>query len=189
MASLSCGGGGSQTAAISGPRGSFTPVLSWVKVSVSPLTIEVGKTGMATPQASTRNGGPFGAIAFAFTSSAPEVASVDATGTIRGVAPGTAAITAASGGKEASHDVTVVPVVVARVVVSPALATLDPGTTVSFAVELFDAAGAEVAGREVSWSSSDTSVAVITAEGLVTARSAGRAKITAAVDAQYASAW
>lgn len=155
-------------------------MLSWVTVSVSPLLVEVGKTGLATGAAFDQNGAPFGAAAFTYSSSAPLVAAVDVSGTIRGLAPGTAVITAATAGKTASHDVTIVPVAVARVQVSPALLNLDPGDSTTLVVTMFDADGAVLTGHGVTWTSSDTTTVVVTNDGRALAIKPGRAKITAA---------
>lgn len=187
MALASCGGGQSHDGVTAPSTASFKPVLSWLKVSVSPLNLEVGRTGTATAQAFDQNGGPFDTDPLTFTSSAPAIASVDAAGVIRGIAPGSAVITAAVGGKAASHNVTVIPVRVARVVVSPEMVILDPGAFSTFVASLFDAEGAKITGRAVGWSSSDTTIAVISATGRLTARSAGRAKITATSDERFAT--
>lgn len=59
---------------------------------------------------------------------------------------------------------------VANVVVGPGLALVDAGGTVQFGVNVTDANGRRLEGREVSWSIEDTAVATISATGLVTAR-------------------
>lgn len=71
------------------------------------------------------------------------------------------------------------PVVASRVVVSPASATVIAGKTASFAAQALDASGAVMTGQAITWSSSDTSVAVVSA-GMVTARRPGTANIIAA---------
>ncbi len=176
---LSCGGGRGSDGVTSPPSSSFKPVLSWVKVSVSPVVVEIGKTATATAEAFDQSGGPFNAGSFTFTSSAPTVATVDASGTVRGVVAGAVTVTAAVGGKEASRDITVVPVFVSRVVVSPVLLNLDPGDSATLVATLYDASGAVLVGRTVTWTSSDTTAVVVTTAGRVTARRAGRAKISA----------
>ena len=163
---LSCGGAG-RDGVTSPAATAFTPVLSWVKVSVSPLNVEVGKSATATGEAFDQNGGSFNAGAFAFTSSAPAIASVDAGGRVTGVAPGAATISASVGGKSASHEVTVVPVAVAYIKVAPDALTLDPGAAATLTATLFDAAEGVLAGRAVSWSSSDSTVARVNSAGRV----------------------
>ncbi len=185
---LSCSGGQGSDGVTSPPSSSFKPVLSWVKVSVSPLSVEVGQTASATAEAFDQNGGAYSAPPFSFTSSSPTVATVDPTGTIKAVAPGAVTITAAVGGKEASRDITVVPVVVARVEVSPTTLALDPGATGLLTARLFDARDSTISGRSVSWASSDTVVVVVNPAGRVTARRGGRVKITASSGDRFAAA-
>jgi alpha-tubulin suppressor-like RCC1 family protein len=63
--------------------------------------------------------------------------------------------------------------------VSPGTATLFPGDTVSLATSVTGGAGD--APPAVAWSSADSAVASVSAAGLVTARSAGEARIVARV--------
>lgn len=184
---VSCGGDKNPDGATSPPSSSFTPVLSWVKVSVSPLTVEVGRTASATAEAFDQNGGAFSAPPFSFTSSSPGVATVDPAGTIKALAPGAVTITASGGGKEASRDISVIPVVVARVEVSPTTLSLDPGATGLLTALLFDARDSTISGRSVSWTSSDTAVAVVNQAGRATARRSGRVKLTASSGDRFAA--
>jgi outer membrane protein OmpA-like peptidoglycan-associated protein len=70
---------------------------------------------------------------------------------------------------------------VAGVEVSPAVATLRSlGATQQLAATPADRSGRPLRGHAVTWSSSDDAVATVSATGLVTARSAGAATITAA---------
>jgi len=146
------------------------------------------KDGDRDGEAFDQNGGSFNAGAFGFTSSSPAVASVDASGQVTGVAPGVATITASAGGKSATRDVTVVPVAVAFIKLAPEALTLEPGAAATLVTTLYDATEGVLTGRAVLWSSSDTMVAVVNSAGRVTARTAGRAKITAAADIRFQSA-
>lgn len=184
---LSCGGGGSN-GATSPAAPAYTPVLSWVKMAVSPLIIEVGTTAIASGEGFDQNGATLNAGAFAFTSSAPAVASVTAAGTVTALSAGVATITASLGGKSAARDVTVVPVAVVAITMMPEALTLDSGTSATLAATLYDAGERVLTGRVVAWSSSDTMVAVVNPAGRVTARRPGRAKITAAADNRFAAA-
>jgi plastocyanin len=77
---------------------------------------------------------------------------------------------------------------VSTVTVSLASATLDPGGTTQATVAALDATGREVAGRSATWASSATPVATVDGTGVVTARAAGTAQITATVDGRVGSA-
>src|SRR5437660_325303 len=68
---------------------------------------------------------------------------------------------------------------VASVVVTPGSATLNIAGTQQLAVVLKDAAGNTLTGRTVSWTSSNSGVATVSAAGLATAVTSGSATITA----------
>jgi len=71
------------------------------------------------------------------------------------------------------------PAVVASVQVSPALASIAVGATQTFTGTARDAADAVIAGAALTWSSSDETVATVSASGLVTALTEGSAVISA----------
>src|SRR2546427_203441 len=98
-----------------------------------------------------------------------------------GAAPGSYKVIAAAqpGGKADTAVVTVSSVSVASVTVSPATATLQVGQTVQLTATPQDASGTPLAGRVVTWASSNTAAATVSASGLVTGVAAGAATITA----------
>lgn len=122
--------------------------------------------------------------------SSPQIATVDASGTVRGIAPGSAIITATSEGKSGAATVTVTaPVaVVASVAVSPASRTLFISDTATFVATVRDSDGRTITGRSITWSSSDTRIATVSSAGLVTATGAGSAVIAATVEGKSATA-
>ena len=70
------------------------------------------------------------------------------------------------------------PGAVAGIIVSPASATVQVGLTVQMTATLVDGNGNEASG-DVSWSSSNSVVASVTDQGVVTGVTAGAATITA----------
>src|SRR5947207_6972570 len=62
---------------------------------------------------------------------------------------------------------------VASVEVSPATASLTPGQTIQLTATPKDPAGNPLSGRAVTWASSDTGIARVSATGLVTAKALG----------------
>jgi serine protease len=78
--------------------------------------------------------------------------------------------------------------VVARVTVSPSTASVAVGATVQLTARAFNAADEELPGRTFSWSSSNTSIATVSASGVVTGRAAGSATITASTAGRSGSA-
>jgi chitinase len=79
------------------------------------------------------------------------------------------------------------PQTVASVSVELTAGTLLVGQTTQANVVLKDAAGAVLAGRAVTWSSSNTAAATVSAAGLVTAVGAGSSAITASSEGQSGS--
>jgi hypothetical protein len=71
------------------------------------------------------------------------------------------------------------PPAIAAIAVSPAARTLDIGNTLQLSAQATDGSGTVLTGRTFTWSSSNSGVASVTSSGLITARAAGSATITA----------
>jgi uncharacterized protein YjdB len=112
-------------------------------------------------------------------SSNTAAATVNGSGLVTGVAAGSATITATSEGRNGSSAVSVTPVPVASVTVSPPSAGVTTGQTVQLTATTRDASGNVLTGRVVTWSSNSTSVATVNTSGRVTGVAAGSATITA----------
>src|SRR5204863_292932 len=80
------------------------------------------------------------------------------------------------------------PAPVASVTVSPASGTVAVGGTLQLTATPKDANGTPLGGRTVTWGSSNTSVATVSASGLVTGMRAGTATITATGEGQSGTA-
>src|SRR5207247_3757652 len=100
-------------------------------------------------------------------------------GLVSGVTPGSATITATSEGKSGTSAITVTPVPVASVDVTPPSASVQAGQTVQLTGTPRDAGGTPLSGRTVTWSSSNTAVATVGNGGLVSGVTPGAATITA----------
>lgn len=85
----------------------MNPVLTTMSVSLSAPTISVGQATPAAASGKDRSGAAIAVDSVDWSTSASSVASVDSAGLVSGLAPGTATITATSGGVTASADVTV----------------------------------------------------------------------------------
>src|SRR5207244_1302115 len=118
------------------------------------------------------------------------VAGVDGNGLVTGGTAGSATITATSEGQSGTSSITVsnVPVPVSSVTVSPASASVSAGQTVQLTATPKDANGNPLAGRVITWASSNTSVATVTGTGLVSGGAAGSATITATSEGQSGTA-
>ncbi len=110
-------------------------------------------------------------------STSPVVATVSSEGDVIGLAIGSARIRATVEGKFAEATVLVLPVPVARVVVTPSTVTLTPGQTAQLVVTLSDSAGNVLSGRSTVYATSDAQIASVTGSGLITAIAQGSAQI------------
>src|SRR5437773_3838467 len=116
------------------------------------------------------------------------VATVSASGLVTGVAAGSATITATSDGQSGTAAMTVTNVPVARVTVTPLIASLLMGATVQLTATPTDALGNPLSGRVVTWSSNALGVAAVSGTGLVTGLGIGGVTITATSEGQSGSA-
>src|SRR5213594_3383681 len=172
------------TATSEGQSGTATITVSTVpvaSVTVSPSTasVPVGQTVQLTATPKDASGNPLSGRPVSWGSSNTAVATVSGSGVVTGVTAGAATITATSEGQSGTAAITVSTVPVASVTVSPSTASLQVGQTVQLTATPKDASGNPLSGRTVSWGSSNTAVATVTASGLVTGKAAGTATITA----------
>src|SRR5438552_17078669 len=77
---------------------------------------------------------------------------------------------------------------VASLAVAPQTLTVGVGATAQLTATPRDANGAFLAGRSVTWASSNTAVATVNTTGLVTGVAAGQATITATSEARSGTA-
>jgi uncharacterized protein YjdB len=88
----------------------------------------------------------------AWSSNRPDIADVDQSGNVTGVAPGTATITAQSEGKLGTATITITTPPVASIVVTPQPATVKSGNAITLTASCRDEKGDRVTGVPVSWS-------------------------------------
>jgi uncharacterized protein YjdB len=100
----------------------------------------------------------------------------------------TVSVIATSGEKTATATLAVTPIPVSSVEVIPSTGTISVGTSQQLSVSTKSANGAVLTGRTVSWISSDTSKAVVSSEGLLTAKSPGIISISAQSEGKTGSA-
>src|SRR2546427_118472 len=163
------------------------PVAS-VLVSPTAPNAYVGGSVQLTATPKDANGNPLSGRAVSWTTSNSAVATVSAGGLVTGLVVGSATITATSEGQSGTAAVTVSTVPVASVVVSPASANMSVGGTTQLSATPKDAAGNVLAGRLVTWTSSSSAIATVSAGGLVIGAAVGSATITATSEGQRASA-
>ena len=159
------------------------PVAS-VTVTPASASIQQGQTIQLTATPKDANGNALTGRVVTWSSSNTAVASVNAGGFVTSGAAGSATITAASEGKSGTAAITVTSVPVASVTVSPAPGSVQAGQTLQLTATPKDVNGNPLTGRTITWSSSNTSVATVSASGLVTGVVAGSATITATSEGQ-----
>jgi uncharacterized protein YjdB len=97
-----------------------------------------------------------------WTSSAPAVATVDRYGLVKGVAAGSATITASIEAQKGTSTAKVIAVSVVAVSVKPAPDSVAVGKSVTLRATPTDARGDTLVAKKTHWTSSDTTVAVVT---------------------------
>lgn len=154
------------------------------KVEISPevVTLQVGQAAQleAVPLDATDN--PLPDREVQWSSSEPTIASVSSDGFVTAIVPGVLTVTATSEGISENATITVVPIPVASVVISPSTVELEVEEVTTLSVSLLDVLGRETSGHDVSWSSSNEAIAIVSQQGVVTATSPGEVMITATSD-------
>jgi uncharacterized protein YjdB len=150
-----------------------------VEVTASSPTVEVGGIMIVSARAYDAAHKPLAGRTASWQSSNPAVATVN-NGTVTGVTPGAASITATIDGKSASVNVTVVAAPVASIVFTPAVPAVRQGETLALTAQPVDAVGRPLSGRPVTWSTANAGIATVnTTTGVVTGVSPGSVYIRA----------
>ena len=160
------------------------PPMPVATVAVSPATasLQAGATTQLSAVTRDSNGNVLTGRSISWSSGSAAIATVSASGLVSAVAAGNATITASSEGKTGTSAITVTavaPVPVATVTVSPAAPSVQVGATVQLSAVPRDASGNVLTGRTITWASSNSSLATVSASGLVTALVAGSVTISA----------
>ena len=163
-------------------------VVASVQLTPPASTLSVGGTVQLVAVPRDQSGNALAGRTVTFASSDAGVAKVESNGVVTAVAPGTATIRATSEGASATATITVSPLSVSRVDVSPGTATLTVGETTTLTATPRAADGTALAGRAVTWTSGGPSVATVSSSGVVTAVGPGTAVIQATVDGVTGSA-
>ena len=154
-----------------------TPVLTSIAVTGG-TTVQVGATLALVASPKDQSGNAFSATV-TWSSGAANIATVSSTGVVTGVTPGTAVITATSGGVNTPTTITVTAVpVLTSITVSGGTALLT-GATLQLSAAAKDQNGAAIAAT-IGWSSGAAGVATVSSSGVVTGVAPGTAVITAA---------
>src|SRR4051794_22670946 len=179
------------TTLVVGATGVAPAKVARVQVSPDSVVLAAGATGGFSAVAYDSAGNALTGRTVTWSSSDSVVATVGSTGTVTGVSPGAARVTATVEGVAGSAAVRVLPppaARVARVEVEPDSLVLQVGHAGDFNAVAYDSAGHVLTGRTIAWIIADSTVATIAAGGTVTAVSPGTARVVATVDGVSGSA-
>jgi uncharacterized protein YjdB len=161
--------------------------VSSVSISPASATLVTDERLQLTATARDSAGQPLTGRAVEWSSSLPTVATVSGAGQLTAVAVGTVTITASVEGRTATAVLTIRQRTVASVRILPGGGTLGAGQTRQLTAQTFDGNLQLVTGHQVSWHSSSSAVATVSAQGLVSAIAPGQALITAAAEGRTAT--
>ena len=171
------------TATAEGTSGSRTLIiqpliiarLDWTTAPADPVTIEVGANTTRLAVVRDVRGNIPAEVRATYVSSAPNIATVDSLGTVRGVAPGEAVIIARADTATARYTVRVITLSAA---LFPRQITTEPGMIGQMWAVLRDQEGRRVQATSAQFRSSDPAVIQVSGTGEVEARGVGTATLT-----------
>jgi uncharacterized protein YjdB len=182
VAAASCGGSGGDLPTQPGGGGAL---VTQIVITPDGGTIVAGQTLTFAAQPRDASGNPVNQ-SVSWSTSDPAIATV-ALGAVTALKAGTTSLTATNGVVSKSVTVTVIPAI-AEVVVTPSPTNVIITQTAQLTATPRDAAGAAITGRTVTWTSTDSAIARVSATGLVTARTLGTTTITAAAEGKTGTA-
>ena len=179
-----CGGGAAAVLAPPQAPVEALPALTALAVVVPTDSIAAGQAVPIGVAAFDQKARPMTVGLVAWSSSNPLVARLSPGGVLLCIAPGTTTISATVGEVTGRRLVTITPrapgpLPVSAVVVSPFATVLTIGVSRALTARLEDFAGDTLPGRDIVWTTSNDSNAIVSATGVVTARAPGVAIIEA----------
>src|SRR5437899_2676231 len=167
------------------------PPVASVTISPASASVVVGLTAQLSATLRDAGGNTLTGRTITWSSTNASVATVSGSGLVTGVAVGSGSVIATSESKADTAAVTVTsaaPPPVALVTISPASATVFVGFTSQLTATLRDANGNLLTGRNITWASSNTSVAAVNGSGAVTGVTTGSASVTATREGRVGTA-
>jgi hypothetical protein len=157
-----------------------SPAVASVEISGAPgAPMLPGETARLAAVAKTDGGLAVPGKSFVWSTSSAAVATVSSDGTVLAVGPGTATIGAATDGKSAAVVVTVEASALTRIIIVPAPMLVAVGGSYAVTATGADQRGKPIALPQVTFQSSDQTVATVSAAGVVTGAHAGTATLSA----------
>lgn len=159
-----------------------------VELTAPAPSVRAGNTLTMGVKVKDANGNSVGNVAIYWSSSNTAIATVSSSGVVTALSKGEVQIAVSALGKSASKTLTVSDREVAIVQIAPTSVSVRIGTTVTLVAQTLDAEGRTLTQRNISWSSSNTAIATVTNEGVVTALAVGAATITATSEGRSGTA-
>lgn len=169
-----------------GPGATSGTAVSAVIITPPSAVVGLGASRTLTAVTADSTGATLTGRTVSWSSSAPTIVSVSSSGSVSGVAMGSATITATSENKTGTTTIFVL-TPVATITVSATRTALIAHSEQQISAVMRDAAANELSGRLITWSSSNATVATVDANGRVTARAPGTATITATSETRSGS--
>jgi len=157
------------------------PKLAQITLLAPSTSIVTGQTVLVTPRPLDQFGAAIAPGTIEWRSTATSIATVSTNGEITGVAPGTVAVSATSGGVTGQLQFTVVSASITSLTITPATLSLTQGQSVTASTSGLDQLGRPLASGTVTWSSASSAIATVDNAGVVRAIAPGTTNITAAV--------
>lgn len=158
-----------------------TPGAASIQFGIPQDSVLLNRTYQTTVSVRDINGAEINGKTVTFESLFPAVATVDNQGLVTPKAVGQATIKATVDGRTAQANIKVLERVT-RVVVTPANDQVAVNQTRAMVATVTGASGQSIGGRNVTWRSSNTAIATVNAQGIVSGIALGNVTITASVE-------
>ena len=156
-------------------------------ISPQSPSVSLGKQSQLTAKLLDQSGVEITGQAIGWSSANSSIAQISSGGLVTAISAGSTTITATSSGLSASASLSVVSAAVASVQISPSTASVVIGGSVTLSATAFDADGNPLAGRAVTWSTQNPTVASVNSSGVVSAISSGSTMVTATIEGKSSS--
>jgi murein DD-endopeptidase MepM/ murein hydrolase activator NlpD len=174
-------------ASCEGSTGTGPIEVASVQVTAPADTLTVGRTVQLSASALDASGKALAGRPMQWTTGNGAVATVSNTGVVTAISAGAVTITVSSEGKTAGITLSVRPVAGISVTISADTSALQVGSTRQLSATIRDRFGNVVTGRTITWSSSESRLAQVSATGLVSAFNPGSVRVTAEVNGERGS--
>ncbi len=185
-----CSGGGTSVTTEPPPAA----VVTTVAVTPASATLLAGGTQPLAVTVKDQSGNTMAGQSVEWSTNNSQAATVTTSGMVTALAAGQATITATSGGKTGTSDVTVTapeppppPPTVGSVTVSPPSASILVGATTTLTAVVKDEQGNVMTGQVVTWSTNNAATATVSSSGVVTGVAGGSAVISATASGKSGS--